>query len=63
MLQNFIVGNFETENAINTIPIVLILPSVLDANIAPNANSAKLIYLGRFFMLKEYFYYTDDKIK
>ncbi|MFK5878983.1 MAG: hypothetical protein QM478_05745 [Flavobacteriaceae bacterium] len=62
-MQDFIDGILETENAMNTIPIVLILPSVFDANIAPNTNSAKLIYLGRFFMLKEYFYYIDDTIK
>ena len=63
MLQNFIDGILETENAINTIPIVLMLPSVFDANIAPNTNSAKLIYLDSFFILKENFYNTDNKIK
>ena len=63
MVQDFIDGILETENAMNMIPIVLKLPSVFDANIAPNTNSTKLIYLGMFFMLKEYFYYTDDTIK
>ena len=52
MLQDFIDGILETENAINTIPIVLMLPSVFDANIAPNTNSVKIIYLDMFFMLK-----------
>ena len=52
MLQDFIDGILETENAINTIPIVLMLPSILDANIAPNTNSVKIIYLDMFFMLK-----------
>jgi len=41
MVQDFIDGILETENAMNTIPIVLKLPSVFDANIAPNTNSTK----------------------
>ena len=55
MLQDFNDGILVTKNAISTIPIVLMLPSVLDANIAPNTNSAKLIYLDRFFILKDDF--------